>query len=56
MEDFECVCFLEDVLDIIVEIGVICKKLVFINGKDMGLLNIDIGCIVFGNVKDYFFR
>lgn len=59
MEDFKFDYLRRNVLDIIVEIEVICKKLVFNYSKDIevdfNILSIKMEIVVFGNVKDYLF-
>lgn len=59
MEDFKFDYLRWSVLDINVEIEVICKKLVFNNSIDIevdfNILSIRMEIVIFGNVKDYLF-
>lgn len=59
MEDFKFDYLRGSVLDVIVEIEVICKKLVFNNSinkeVDFSIFNISMKIVLFGNVKDYLF-
>lgn len=59
LEKFKCVVLNKKIFEIIVEIEVICKQLIFDIGNNIVVFDVfcnDINFIVLNDVKEYLFR